>query len=371
MRSGTTEVRRATRAVTAALALALLATACTSQLKDRIARAKAEHEAASGAEGGGAAGGGDPCTLLDSAEVAAAIGPLAGSPYRSGGLPSVSGDACRYDTGGYRRLLVSVDWSGGKIAMKMMAFGRSLTDKALRAETQTGMVLKTGDTLRGDWDQVAMTPASCCSLDALKGDQHVELDWAGTALTPAAAGKLLNTAVGRLAHPLAVNGAAGVAAAQQRWAALAKDSTLDACSLVSQQDAEAILGAPLLGPPDHGEAQGNRGKRICYYRTPLPNAPNLHNEYDIEVREWVDGAVAFASDQFVINGVANGMRRQLGSDTTTDPAAVNASGPWDEIGSSVSGQFEAVKGPVLLIVSGMGDRARLQALLAKAVTALK
>ncbi|HEX5409499.1 MAG TPA: hypothetical protein VFW89_07010 [Gemmatimonadaceae bacterium] len=67
--------------------------------------------------------------------------------------------------------------------MKMVNFGRNLTDKALRAETQTGVVAKAGDPLHGNRDQLAMSPASCCSFDALKGDSHVQLDWEGTKLT--------------------------------------------------------------------------------------------------------------------------------------------------------------------------------------------
>lgn len=364
-----------------ALGLAwLFVAACTSSIKDRIAKARAEAESTSAASGGGGSSGeGDPCTLLDSAEVAAAIGPLAGPPYRGGPIPEASSSTCEYDTKDYRRIRVDVDWSGGKMAMKMMAFARNLTDKASQAETQTGTVLKSGDTLRGNWDAVAQTPMQCCSLDALKGDQHVQLDWAGTHLTFAQAGVLLDSAIARLGRPLKVDGTAGIPAAKQRWADMAKDSAIDACSLVSQKDAEAILGTPLSSPPDHGTPQTGTSQTSCYYRTAMPsrmpNSPPLSIIYEIDVKEWNDAHAKFAEDQYVINGVAGGMRRQIAAATGGDTAAPKAPpmppGPWDEIGDAVGMGDEAVKGPIMLVASTIGDHAKERALLAKAVSALK
>lgn len=363
-----------------ALGLAwLFVAACTSSMKDRIAKARAEADSASASSGNEASSGeGDPCTLLDTAEVAEAIGPLAGPPYRGGPIPDASSNTCEYDTRDYRRLRVSVDWTGGKLAMKMMAFGRKLTDKASQAEIATGVVLKTGDTLRGSWDAVAQTPMQCCSLDALHGDEHVEIDWAGTRLTFAAAGALLDTAVKRLDHPLKVDGTAGIPAAKQRWADMAKDSALDACSLVSQKDAEAILGAPLSSPPDHGTAQTGMGRGTCYYRTAMPsripNSPPLSIIYEIDVKEWNDAHAAFAEDQYIIGGTLGGMRRQIASATGGDTAAPKPTpqppGPWDEIGSAVNMGDEAVKGHFMLVASTIGDHTKERALLAKAIGAL-
>jgi len=113
---------------------------------------------------------------------------------------------------------------------------------------------------------------------------------------------------------------------------------------------------------------------MCYYRTPIPGMPNRSYEYSIEVHEWKHGHAAFASDQFVINGATNGMRRQLAGVTgVSDTIAPSAEpqGPWDDLGSSVSGGYEAVKGPIMLIGSAMGDQDKLRALLAKAASNLK
>ena len=313
----------------------------------------------------------DPCSLLDTTEVIAAVGPLSGPPY----IQPYENDVCEYDTKDYRRLLVTADWSGGKMSMKMTNFGRQLTDKALEAKTQTGIVLKPGDTLRGNWDEIAMAPMSCCGLDALQGDRHVGLDWTGTRLTLAGAGALITSAIKRLDHPLGINGEAGKPAAQQRLAAMAQDSALDVCTLVSASDAAAILG-PLSKPPDHGPPQAGPKARSCYYYTPMPvvagapQPPDAVFTYEIDLKEWRDAHATFASDQFIIGNGVNGMRRQfMGADSVAPPA--EPSGPWDDLGSSVSGGYEAVKGPILLTASAMGDHDKLRTLLAKAVTALK
>jgi len=260
------------------------------------------------------------------------------------------------------------------MAMKMVNFGRNLSDKALRGETRTGVVAKAGGSLHGNWDQLAISPASCCSFDALKGDRHVPLDWEGTKLTVQQAASLLTIALHRLDHPLSVPDTVGLTAARQRWTAMAQDSALDACSLASQADAEAIIGASLSSPPDHGVAPAGVSQQSCFYRTPMPNVPNSSDMYEIDVQEWNNAHAQVASDQFVLNGATNGMRRQLSGvtdakDTLLPPA--NPPGPWDDIGSSVNGGYAAAKGPIMLNGSAMGDHKKLLALLAKAASALQ
>ena len=355
------------RRVSAVVLMCFVATACTKELRKHLNEKVAQNQTRGDTDG-------NPCSLLDSAEVAAAVGPLAGPPYRGGPIPDASGETCRYDSQDYRRIRVNVDWSGGAMAMKMASFGRNLSDKALRTETQTGVVAKAGDSLHGNWDQIAMTAASCCSFEALKGDRHVQLDWEGTKLTLQQAAALLTMAINRLDHPLMISDTVGLTAARKRWAAMAQDSALDACSLVSQAEAEAIIGAPLSSPPDHGTAPGGVSPQMCFYRTPIPGMPDRNYEYSIEVHDWNSGHEQFASDQFVINGATNGMRRQLAGVTGAADSLVPAAeppGPWDDLGSSVTGGYEAVKGPILLIGAAMGDHDKLRALLAKAVSNLK
>ena len=314
---------------------------------------------------------GDPCSLLDSSEVALAIGPLASPPYRGEFKPSADSPSCRYDTKDHRRMLVSVDWSGGAAAMKVIGFGRKLTDPiAKQGEEKTGStVLSTGDTITGAWDRIAEGPMQCCDLHALRGDRHVELDWTGTRLTSMAAAALLDSAVKRLDHPLAVNGGSGLAAAQQNFAADAKDSALVMCDLIPQAKAEALLGRPLVKAPQRGT--GSAGVRECTYTTVLAAPGVIPQEFDVTLWAWRDGAVDFAQDQYASHMGGRAMRRQLTGDTTTPPVdtANYPVGPWDVASRSVSPGYEAVKGADLVKV-GAFDKKGALALLAGAVQAL-
>jgi hypothetical protein len=132
-----------------------------------------------------------------------------------------------------------------------------------------------------------MTTASCCSFEALKGDRHVQLDWEGTKLSLQQASALHTTAINRLDHPLTISDTVGLTAARQRWATMAQDSAIDACSLLSQADAAAIIGAPLSSPPDHGTAPSGVSPQVCSYRTPNQGIPNRNYEYSIEVHAGI------------------------------------------------------------------------------------
>jgi hypothetical protein len=361
-----------TGSVVSAVVLVTLIGACSGP-KDRMMR-QLKEQMANSKSAGGAGAQGDACGLLDTTEVAAAIGPLASPPYHGTYRPDAESNVCRYDTKDHRRVLVTVDWSGGPQAMSMVHVGRGLTDGVSKqGEAKVGKtVLSSGDTLVGEWDEIAQGPMQCCDLHALRGDQHVELDWTGTQMAMPAAGALLNSAVKRLDHPLGINGAAGVPSAQQTFAADAKDSALDACTLVPQAAAEAILGGKLASPPGHGPPQQNGfGSKECIYRMPEVSG-QPPREYDLILFSWRDGAVQFAEDQFVIGGAAHGMRKQLTGDTAA--VAVDTTeypvGPWDEAGPNTSVGFEAVKGPVMLRLAAMGDRKTTLALLAQAVKGL-
>ena len=319
---------------------------------------------------------GDPCSLLDSNLVAAAIGPLAAPPYRGDFKPDPRAESCRYETKNHRRMLVSVDWNGGKVAMKMVGFGRKLTDQlAKQGEEKMGVtVLSTGDTLKGAWDQVAEGPMQCCDLHALKADQHVEIDWTGTRLSMQGAAKLLDSAVAHLAHPLPISGtaAAAMAQAESLYAADAKDSTVNMCALVPQSVVEGIIGRKLTEPPVPGQQPGAAGARDCTYKTTMPGGGNLQQQYELTLWEWHDGAVSFAQDQHTIGMASHAMRRQFTGDTTTPPADTSEypSGPWEEAGPGTSMGYEAVKGPLLIKASALGDRKTVLALLGRAVTSM-
>lgn len=314
---------------------------------------------------------GDPCSLLDSSEVAAAIGPLATSPSHGSYIPEADAPSCRYDTKDHRRLLLSVDWSGGAAAMSVIHMGRGVTDQlSKKGEMKTGTtVLASGDTLVGEWDEIAAGAMQCCDLDALRGDQHVELDWTGTRLSTTGAAKLLDAAIKRLDTPLKIDGAAGVPAAQQLFAKDAKDSTLNVCALLSQADVEAALGKKLSSPPQTGT--GMSGVRECdYHVVTQPGFPA--EEYDLTLVGWHDGPEQFAEDQYVVALASHALRHQLTGDTVPSPTDTldHPLGPWDEAGFMSSPGYEAFKGRWLVRVSALGHREASLGLLARAVTAI-
>lgn len=370
--------------VAAALAVITLAGACKKHDAKNDANAQLAELSkklgipidTSGNAGGAQATQGDPCSLLDSSLVAAAIGPLAAPPYRGSYKPEPGAESCRYETKNHRRMLVSVDWDGGKMAMKMVGFGRSLTDPlAKHGDEKVGQtVLSSGDTIAGTWDQVAEGPMQCCDLHALKGDQHVEIDWTGTRLSMQGAAKLLDSAVAHLAHPLKIDGNAPAAMAlgNALYAADAKDSTVDMCALVPQSVVESIIGRKLTEPPARGQAPGALGARDCTYTTTMPGSGNLRQQFELELREWHDGAVEFATDQHTIGMAGRAMRRQITGDTTMPPTDTSEYplGPWDEAGPSTSMGYEAVKGPVMVRVGSLGEKKIALALLARAVTSI-
>lgn len=362
-----------TRSILASLALLAFATGCekkksNNQFMDQL------KQMANSSNAGGEAKTGDPCSLLDTTEVAAAIGPLAAPPYQGTYKPQEGANSCRYDTKDHRRILLTVDWSGGPTVMKMVHFGRGLTDGVSKAgEMKTGTtVLASGDTLVGDWDEIAQGPMQCCELHALRGDQHVELDWTGTRLTPTAAGALLNSAIKRLDHPLPIDGTAGIPAGEKLYAADARDSAVNLCALVPQAVVEAIIGAKLVGPPQPGAQKGAAGLRDCTYQAPSPGGGSIPRIYELTVWEWHDGAVEFAQDQYVIGGATHTMRRQLTGDNTTPQVdtSMYPAGPWEEAGPTTSMGYEAVKGPYMVKSMAMGEQKALLELLGKAITAL-
>jgi hypothetical protein len=368
------------RSIAIPLVLLTLAVGCSkkkndnSQLVQQLKHFADSMNAANPNSGGGEAKEGDPCSLLDTADVSAAIGPLAAPPYRGTYRPEEGSSSCRYETKDHRRMLVDVDWSGGPVAMRMIHFGRGLTDGISKAGEMTKgkTVLSTGDTLVGDWDEIAQGPMSCCVLHALRGDQHVELDWTGTRMSMPAAGVLLNSAVKRLDHPLAINGSAGIPAGQKLYAADAQDSAVNMCTLVPQAVVEAVIGAKLIGPPQPGSQKGAAGLRDCTYQAPGPSA-NIPRTFELTVWEWHDGAVEFTSDQYIIHGATRAMSKQFTGDTSkmrVDTSAYPV-GPWEEAGPTTSMGFEAVEGPFLVKSLSMFDRDKVLKLLGTATTALK
>jgi hypothetical protein len=190
--------------------------------------------------------GQNPCSLLEPKEVEAVLGmPLAGPPYRFNKTgkagPAPDGESCRYETAGYHYIEVEVEWKGGAQMMKMYGTVQNLADQKMKG------VLKLGDgsELAGEWDEAKVV--NCCTFIAMRGDQLVTVDVAGSTATLEQAARIADAALKRIDKPLAVKGSVGVAAAVARDATRPKER--DPCSLVSRTEAEAALEFPLVKNP--------------------------------------------------------------------------------------------------------------------------
>src|SRR5262245_8056639 len=205
---------------------------------------------------------GDPCSLLEPKEAEAVMGALAGPPFRghdgsTGPEPAENGDLCVYETADFRTIALSVEWSDGAMAYKVvtmpsrMMSGTTGDENTSSAVSAAKTMLPGGVQIAGEWDEASSF--GCCTIYALRGDQMVTFDYSGwKADTPAAVG-LLNKALVRLDGPLSIDGNAGNAAA------LAYDkqrpASRPACALVSRAEVESIVG-PLAADPKPASADG-------------------------------------------------------------------------------------------------------------------
>ena len=264
---------------------------------------------------------GDPCGLLEVKQVEAAIGPLRDPPYRYNGSknrPDAEGSACVYQAKDLRRMTLDVDWTDGAIGMKMLRGTRALTDKAMSGK----MVTESGDTISGAWDEVAPMPMNCCILEALLGDRLVTLDWTGTRLTTADGARLLDAAVQRLDHPLAIDGGAPVGTVLARIAAEPKDR--DPCGLVTREEAEIILG-PLTTAPERSDS--GRGNKCTY----VFQQKKFRGSTDMTVY-WTRGYEAFAGEMHVRGLVGSRVVARI-TDSAVQGASTPApgiAGPWED-----------------------------------------
>jgi len=207
----------------------------------------------------------DPCILVSRAEVEKYIGPLRADPWRQG-------TKCVYDAASGRSIGLDVSYSGGKIGMKMMRGVGGLTNLAIADESGKA------DTLDGDWDQVRWGYGT---LSALKGDVLVEVDVEASNVGPVGAADLANIALKRLPSPLhySSDGAHEPPPLVQ---------ARDACSLVTRDEAAAILGK-LIGDPasdEHG----------CTYTIPSPMRQDATMPVYLRV-QWTGGFYDYGQEK--------------------------------------------------------------------------
>ena len=276
----------------------------------------------------------NPCSLLEPKDVEAAVGgSLVGPAYRFNRTqwgPSEDGDACRYEGANHHFVQIEVEWKGGAQQMSMYGTVQSLAGQKLKG------VLKLGDgsELAGEWDEAKVV--NCCTFVALRGDQLVTVDVAGSNATLEQAAGIADAALKHIEKPLTINTAAGVAAAIARDATRPKPR--DPCSLVTRAEAEAVMEAPLAKDP---AADGSKCTYVSVGKFPWTIELNFRwRDGNPEFRERA-AMVAGLGKVFALHGDA-GQNKQ--EPVAPDPALT---GPW-EAAQDGGGEFWAVKNDVLV-----------------------
>jgi hypothetical protein len=212
----------------------------------------------------------DPCILVTRAEAEKYLGPLAADPYRfNNGKPDENGSSCMYRAADGRSITIDPSYTGGQMAMKMLNAVGGMVNRAV--VTDGGVV----DTLDGDWDQVHW---GFGVLNALKGDVMVDVDMNASRGGAVHAAELANIAIKRLPHPLDYDGAKAVAHAPGPLV-----TPRDPCSLVTKEEAAAILGK-LVGEPTSSSSG-------CTFPVPNPIGGDRPMPVELSV-QWSGGFAA-------------------------------------------------------------------------------
>ncbi|MFO1467239.1 MAG: hypothetical protein U1F35_12520 [Steroidobacteraceae bacterium] len=292
-----------------------------------------------------AEGEGAPCSLLEPKEVEAVLGePLATPAFTRlpDEKPRVAG--CHYVGADLREVVVDVTWSGAAMIWKMLGMVQGAIDQHAK-----GLVkLADGTELAGEWDEARVR--GCCTFMAMRGDQIVEVDVAGSRAGIKEAASLADSALKRIDKPLALRSADGSAAAKFYAATRPKHRT--ACDLLSRADAEALLG-PLAAAP---QADGDK----CHYELP-PNGP-LKRFVELSV-QWQGGYRDLREAADLQKGVTGAMGMSVSQEL---PEELKSSGPpgWEGFVVGID-RFSAVKKDVLIQAgtrtSKQGDAEKLVA----------
>jgi len=265
----------------------------------------------------------DPCSLLEPKEVAAVLGaPLGAPPYRASphGLnrPTATGQDCIYQTADFHTIELSVDFKDGTQAYRIMGFGKKLVGStAPNAAIKKAFTLDDGTELAGEWDEAQLMAMTCCIFNALRGDQMISIDFTGSDATLRQAAELVDLAFKRLDKPLKIDGGAGLEAAKALISARPKP--VDACTLLTRSEAEAVIG-PLTGDPvSHGTDE-------CAY--PAQPANGIPRVYDLNVK-WDGGYAKWRSLPHIVNMVGNAMAIKGDAQSPEPATAEEAPGAGD------------------------------------------
>lgn len=134
----------------------------------------------------------DPCALLTRAEAEAVLGPLSVAPYRSAkdsALATPHGESCSYYTTRHRALIITPEWSGGKMLFGMVRGLSGMTDSVIGGNTSA-------PSATGPWEKA--THSSTGGLHFLKGDRMLTMEYRMSTAARDAALKLAALAVNQL-----------------------------------------------------------------------------------------------------------------------------------------------------------------------------
>lgn len=134
----------------------------------------------------------DPCTLMTREEVEAVLGPLSVPPYRSAkdsALATPDGESCSYFTTRHRALIITPEWSGGKMLFGMLQGVSGLTGAVLGRST-------TSSSATGPWERMAGDVTG--GLSFLKGDRMLTVHYRMSGAAKEGALQLAALAVNRL-----------------------------------------------------------------------------------------------------------------------------------------------------------------------------
>jgi len=330
----------------------------------------------------------DPCSLLEPKEVEAVLGaPLGTPPFRSGGGPvmaSTGGDNCVYETADFHYIHMEVDFEGGAQAYSMVNFAKKLVnsspDQKMAKNIKQSFKLDDGTELSGEWDEASLTAMNCCIFNALRGDQMITLDFTGSKASLREVAPLIDAAFKRIDKPLAIDGAANVAAAKNF--AGRRPKPVDVCTLLTRAEVEAVLGGPLLADPVPDKKDP---KFSCSYAR---QTDGMRFPFDVTIF-WSAGYDRYRSDGHVqrigsgtLAGIsADAVKEFTGSEAegkrvggiVGDALAPQAASPdqaWDQA-EKRGRQFVATRKDVLVKIDLMGikedDARKLMAIVLKKI----
>jgi len=259
-----------TRFILLASLAAILLTACGQKAADVSGGGTVATRDSGGKSSPASGAGQNPCSLLEPREVEAVLGgTLVGPPYRFDKTgkqgPAADGDACRYETAAYHFVEIEVEWTGGARMMKMYGTVQNLVDQKMKGMLKLG----DGSELTGEWDEAKVV--NCCTFIAMRGDQVVTVDIAGSHATLEQAARIADAALKRISW---------------RWRSASSDETNARCgrgrvlgrrflvALRLLEETASSVGELLLGqvprPPDGRQPPGHpalqRHARLARHR---------------------------------------------------------------------------------------------------------